>query len=149
MIQKTMVIMALSVICCSMTWAGDLNMDTFIGVWEVDYDRTLEESKNSPKYDEKMAERMPAMIKRMMGTMKIKLTEEEMVYARGAKEIKFPYTVKSSDAESVTISIAQEAAEITVVFTLVDEAYMGFKSSASDDMHYYVWAKATEMKGSE
>ena len=120
--------------------AGNLEINTFIGVWTVDYDRTMEEGKKSPKYD---AERMPAMIKGMMAKMKIKLTDTEMIYLRGAKEMKFPYSVTSSDAQSVTITANPGPQEITIVFTLVDGEYMQFKSSGSDDMKYYVWKQET------
>lgn len=144
--RKVILAMALSAIWCSTTLAANMDMSKFVGQWEVDYDRTLTEGKKSPKYNEKMAERMPAMIKRLMAKMKIKLTEKEMTYIMGTKEMKLPYSVKSADAKSVTISIKQGQKEVTVVFTLIDGKYMNFKSSGSDDMHYYVWKKGTEKK---
>ena len=142
--HKAMLTMVLSLVCGCGGQSGDLDVSKFIGVWEVDFDRTMEESKKSPKYDEKMAERMPALIKRMMGTMTIRLTDKEMVYRRGTKDIAHPYSVKSSDENSVTITVKQEANEITIAFTLIDGEYMSFKSSASDDMNYYVWKKSAE-----
>ena len=144
--KKIIMAMALLAICVSCASDGTMDMSKFIGLWEVDYTRTMEAGKNSPKYSEKDAERMPAMIKRIMATMKIQLTETEMIYLRGSKEVKVPYSVKSADKHSVTISVKQDSIEATVIFTLIDGEYMRFKSSGSDDMAYYVWKKGTEKK---
>lgn len=119
--------------------AADLKIDAFSGTWSVDFDRTMEEAKKSPKYD---GERVPAMIKRMMAKMKIDMTDKEMTYIRGAKEMKMPFTVKSSDDQSVTVSVKQGDQEATIKFTLIDGAFMNFNSSGSDDMDYYIWKKA-------
>ena len=104
----------------------------------------MEASKKSPKYNKKDAERMPAMIKRMMGMMKIKLSEKEMIYLRGTRQMKAPFTIKSADKKSVTVVIKQGEQQITVIFTLLDKKYMNFKSSGSDDMDYYVWKKVKD-----
>ena len=146
MMRKIMLVMVLSVVWGCGAIDEDLDMSTFTGLWEVDFDRTMEEGKKSPKYDEKMATRMPDMIKRMMATMKVKLTDKEMIYLRGTKEVVIPYTVNSSDQKSVTVTMKKETEEATAVFTLIDGEYMNFKASASDDMHYYVWKKGTEKK---
>ena len=139
--HKSIATIALMLVVGSAAAADSLDVSTFIGLWGVDYDHTMEEGKKSPKYD---AERMPAMIKGMMAKMKIKLTEREMIYLRGAKEIKLPYSVTSSDAQSLTVSVNQGPQEVTVTFTLIDGEYMNFKSSGSDDMAYYVWKKEAE-----
>ena len=144
--RTVIMVMALSAVWGCGANVEELDMSKFTGMWEVDFDRTLEEGKKSPKYDETMATRMPDMIKRMMATMKVKLTDKEMIYLRGTKEVVIPYTVKSSDHTSVTVTIKQGPEEATAVFTLIDGNYMNFKSSASDDMHYYVWKKGTEKK---
>lgn len=147
--RKVMLTMVLCMAGCSGVLAGDLGMSNFIGLWEVDFDRTMEEGKKSPKYDDKMAERMPAMIQRMMKKMTIKFTDKEMIYFMGTNEVTFPYSIKSSDSTSVTVSMKQGSNEATVVFTLIRGKYMNFKSSASDDMDYYVWKKGTKKKVEE
>ena len=129
------------VLWCGATTADELNMAVFKGVWAVHYDRTMEEGKKSPKYDE---ERMPAMIRGMMSKMKIKMTDSEMIYLRGTKEIKLPYTATSADADSASVVVKQGENEATITFTLIDNTYMNFKSSGSDDMDYYVWQRTAE-----
>ncbi len=148
--HRTILIMVLSLACCCGAFAKDLDMSKFAGLWEVNFDATMEEAKKSPKYDEKMAERLPDMVKRLMAVMKVRLNDEEMVYLRGTREMAIPYRFKSSDDKSVTVSMTQGPSEATtVVFTLIGGKHMNFKSSASDDMHYYVWQKSTVEKKEE
>ena len=114
----------------------DLNQKQYLVMGEKD----IAEQANRAK------QQMDVMRQRMMEKMKIKLTETEMIYLRGSKEIKVPYTVKSSDKTSITISAKQGSIDAAVVFTLIDGEYMSFKSSGSDDMAYYVWKKGAEKK---
>jgi hypothetical protein len=147
--NKIILTLALSVVWSSTALAGNLEMTAFTGQWEVDFDRTMEEVKKSPKYDEAMAEQMPAIVKRMMSKMKIKITDQEMIYLLGTKEMALPYSVTSSDTESVTVSIQQGPEEVAVAFTLIEGQCMNFKSSASDDMHFYVWKRSAGKKEQE
>jgi len=123
---------------------ADLDMGAFVGTWEVDVDRTLEAAKDSPQYDEKMAQRMPDMVEHVMSMIQIKVTDSDVVYLFGATEAAFRYSVTSADDTSVTVALAQGSNETSVVFTLVDDLFMNFKSSGSDDMDYYIWMKAPE-----
>lgn len=140
MYRFIMTLTAVLTMSCA-AFAGHLEISRFAGDWVVDYDRTLEAGKKSPKYD---AERMPAMIKSMMEKMKIRMTENEMIYLRGKKELKIPFTVKSSDEKTLTVSVTQGNEQVTIVFTLIDGACMNFKSSGSDDMDFFIWTKAPE-----
>lgn len=139
--RKLALTAVLLAVWCSIAVAEDLNMGSFTGLWEVNYARTMQEGKKSPKYDE---EHMPAMIKSMMSKMKIKLTDTDMIYLRGAKEIKLPFSVTASDADSVTVAVKQGDREVSVMFTLIEQTCMNFKSSGSDDMDYYVWQRVAE-----
>ena len=120
---------------------GGNQMHKFLGVWGVDFDRTMEAAKKSPKYSEQEAERMPKMIERMMGMMKIKLTDREMIYVRGSREMALPYTVKAASKQSTTVQFSQNKKTFEVQFTLIDGKYMRFTSSGSDDMDYYIWKR--------
>jgi hypothetical protein len=132
---------AFAVLGCSAPPAP-VDMTAFTGLWEVDFDRTMEAAKESPKYDEAEAARLPDMIKRLMAMMKVELTDSEMIYHRGEKAVAVPYTVSASDMTSVTVAVKQGAMEATLIFTQVDADTMRFKSSATDDMDYYVWKRA-------
>jgi hypothetical protein len=132
----------ISIFWVSQAMAGDNEMNSFLGLWRVDFERTMEAAKKSPKYSAKDAERLPAMVKKMMGMMKIKLADGNMSYVRGAKEISIPYRVKTASRNSATVACSHGDKTFDVRFTLIDGNYMNFKSSASDDMHYYIWKRS-------
>tara|TARA_R100000027_G_scaffold7146_1_gene5484 strand:+ start:2654 stop:3109 length:456 start_codon:yes stop_codon:yes gene_type:complete len=121
----------------------------FVGEWSVDFDRTMELAKESPKYSEKDAERMPATVQRMMKMMKIRITPEELAYLRGKKEMSLPYSILESTDTKAILSVPVRGQEVTMTFTLIDDEFMNFTSSGSDDMDYYVWTKSTTQKESE
>jgi hypothetical protein len=118
-------------------------MSKFLGSWRVDFERTMEEAKKSPKYSAKDAKRLPTIIKKMMEMMAIKLADGSMSYARGSRETTIPYRVKTASGNSATVACSHGDKSFDVRFTLIDGKYMNFKSAASDDMDYYIW-KRTE-----
>ncbi len=140
--RYTILIALLALACGCTAPPANLNMTDFTGLWEVDFDRTMEAAKQSPKYDEAEAARLPDMIKRLMAMMKVEVTDSEMIYHRGEKAVAVPYTVSASDMTSVTVAVKQGAMEATLIFTQVDADTMRFTSSATDDMDYYVWKRA-------
>ena len=119
----------------------ELDMSSFAGLWEVDFDRTMEAVRQSPKYTEDMAEDMPEIVKRMMSKMKIQLTDTAMVSLFGSNSMAIPFTVTSATADHVTATVQEGGQVATLDFFLIDQKYMTFKSSVSDDMHFYIWKK--------
>ena len=122
---------------------NDDAMNKFLGLWHVDFERTMEAAKKSPKYSAKDAERLPAMVKKMVQMMQIKLANDSMSYVRGSREMNLPYRVKTASGDSATVSCSRGNKTFDVRFTLIEGKYMNFKSTASDDMDYYIW-KRTE-----
>ena len=118
-----------------------LDMAAFQGDWGVDFDRTMEEGKKSPKYKEEDAEKVGEVIRKFMERMSLKVTDKELVYKMGDKEKAFPWVLKSADEKSVTVEVenGQEKADMT--FSLVGEKLLNIRNSASDDMDFYIWKK--------
>ena len=134
------IIVLLIVFVNTSSYASGIN--TFYGTWGVDFERTIEETKNSPKYSQEQADKMPNMIKRMMNMMKIRITESEMIYLRGEKEIAYHFRVVEETENSARIECSVNEQTFHIDFTLLEGAYMNFKSSGSDDMNYYIWKLA-------
>ena len=111
----------------------------FIGTWIIDYDRSLEEAKNSPDYTPAAAEKMPAFIKKLMEQMKLQITDSEIVYMMGENRQAMAYTIESQTATSLVANAHAGENRASMNFTLIDGQYMNLKSSASDDMTYYIW----------
>jgi len=123
----------------------------FVGQWAPHYERTLEEGKKSPKYRPETAEKVSAMIKKIMESMKLEVTAEEMVYLVGGTRLALPYTVASTNPaeKTMTITLETQDSEAQVTFHLIDDKYMNFKSTGSDDLDYYIWERAPAGSGKD
>ena len=130
--------------------AGTQDADTqpaknpFIGKWTLNYDLTMEESKKSLKYRPEVAQLVGMVIKNMAEQMKLEITAEEMIYSKDDKKRAIPYTITSTDTAGKSLTAASQAGdkEVQIIFTLIDDKYMNFTSTGSDDMNYYIWQPA-------
>ncbi len=122
--------------------ANDTTANPFLGLWAVEYDRTLEASKASPKYKPEDAEKMPRIIKTMMEMMKMEITETEMIFHRGDDKQAAGYTVKSKTDTTLTTMITVGEAQAETTLTLIENKYMNMKTTGSDDTEYYIWQRA-------
>ncbi|MCK5528425.1 MAG: hypothetical protein KAI74_01970 [Kiritimatiellae bacterium] len=139
----TILTMILIAACGCGSSQQNLDSNQIVGLWEVDFDLTMEEVKKSPKYDPQDSS-LPVMIKGMMATMKVQITDTDMIYSRSGRQVSFPYSVTSSDTTSIILGVQNGTNTAAITITLRDADHMNFKSSASDDMDYYVWQRSTE-----
>ncbi len=110
----------------------------------MNYDLTMEESKKSPKYQPEIAQLMGMVIKNMVEQMKLEITAEDVLYSMNDNKQSVPYTITSTDAAGKSLTATSQASdkEVQIIFTLIDDKYMNFKSTGSDDMNYYIWQPA-------
>jgi hypothetical protein len=140
--HKVVLTLALVAVCSSGALAANTDMGKFIGLWEVDSDRTMDEVKKSPEYNARTAERMP---KRIKSSMKIQITDRQLIYLVRDKKMAVDYSVVSSTTNTVTISVKHGANEAKSVFSLIDGDFMNVKPlTGSDDMTYFVWRRRAE-----
>lgn len=118
----------------------------FIGKWAIDYDRTIEESKKNPKYQPELAQLYAMLIKNNVEKMKLEITSDKMISSKDGQEQALAYTVTSTSADGKTLTATSPAGEeeVQITFTLVDDDYMNFKSTGSDDKDYYIWKRAAQ-----
>ncbi len=135
---------ALSLIGCKKDAGSQPAKNPFIGNWTVSYELTMEESKKSPKYQPEIAEKMGMFIKNLVEQMKLEIAAEEMIYSLGDNERRVPYTVTSTGPGGKSLTATSQAGdkEVQIAFTLIDDKYMNFKSTGTDDMDYYIWQPA-------
>ncbi len=114
-------------------------MQNFYGEWVVDFDRTMEEAKKSPKYSEEDLQKIPDIIKRMMGSMEVQITESEFLFKRGNKSISNTYELVEESENSAQALFTVNGREYFTDFILIENKFMNFKSGGSDDMDYYIW----------
>ncbi len=117
-------------------------IDLFLGEWSVNIERTLEEVKKSPKYNPEDAANMSEMLKKVISMMRIEVKDRELISSRGNRRTVLPYTLKSSGDDTVTLSVLASGKEVEIKLSLIDGKYMNLKSSATDDMDYYIWERS-------
>ena len=137
-------LVALSLIGCKKGAGSQPAKNPFIGKWTVNYELTMEESKKSPKYQPELDKLMGLVIKNMVEKMKLEITAEEMIYSMHDNERVVPYTVTSTGAGGKSLIATSQAGdkEVQITFTLINDKYMNFKSTGTDDMNYYIWQPA-------
>ena len=122
-------------------------MNSFTGNWTVDYDRTMEETKKSPKYKPEVEQLFAMLIQNTVDKTKLEITSDKIISSKDQQEQALPYTIASISTDGKTMiataTTAQEQVQIT--FTLVDNDYMNFKSTATSDMDYYIWKRTTQL----
>ena len=137
-------LVALSLIGCKKDAGSQPAKNPFIGKWIVNYELTMEEGKKSPKYQPETAQLMGKLIKNMVERMKLEITAEEMIYSMNDDAHPVPYTIISTGAGGKSLTVTSQAGDkdVQVTFTLIDDKYMNFKSTGTDDMDYYIWQPA-------
>lgn len=122
----------------STAFAGE--MAPFLGKWQVDYEATLAGAKKSPKYDpEKDAKILPKILKKISETLFLEITADNVIFTRGATATAMPYTLKQAGKDSVVLSCTVKDNTFTLTFIKLKKDRMGFRSSLTDDMNFYVW----------
>ena len=146
----TITVLAMSLLGCKKEAdTPPVPKNPFIGKWTVDYDRTMEETKKSPKYKPEVDQLFGMLIKNMVEKMKLEITSATMIYSKDQQEQVVAYTITSTGADGKTLTATSPAGEeeVQITFTLVDGDYMNFKSTGSDDMDYYIWKRTAESEG--
>ncbi len=128
-------------------FAQEDTLELLNGKWTVDYDLTIENAKNSPKYSEEMAAKMPEMVKSFMNHMTLEIADAMVIYHMGEKSQEMAFEVDSIDGDTVVLKLIVPDQEVCLTFTLMADQKMNFKSSGSDDMDYYIWHKTEQPVG--
>jgi hypothetical protein len=112
----------------------------FLGRWQVDVERTATYFKaNSPKGAE--VEQMRPVFEQLMTALKLQFSPTDLIYHRGDKENAYPYTLLESSATHAKLNTLQGGKQMEINIQLVDDMYLNFRVSGSDDLSYYLWRK--------
>ena len=116
-------ILFLVVILCACNSTDKKGMQNFYGEWVVDFDRTMEEAKKSPKYSEEDLQKIPDIIKRMMGSMEVQITESEFLFKRGNKSISNTYELVEESENSAQALFTVNGREYFTDFILIENKF--------------------------
>ena len=111
-----------------------------MGKWKINVTRSIEKCKTSPKVKPEDFEKLPSIVERQAGKLQMEITESELKLTSGSREQALGYTITSTDADSQTVTVSIKDAEgVNVIFTMIDDTYLNYVSSGTDDMNYYIW----------
>lgn len=79
--------------------------EKYVGSWIVDFDRTMESMKKSPKYNETKKEQIGKSILKAIKSMNIVISEEKFHYNIGKNKMESDLKVLSGDEGSATIQV--------------------------------------------
>jgi hypothetical protein len=125
--------------------ANDPPPSKLIGTWEIDAERTLQESRKNPAVTEADGQKLYGRIRADAERLKIQITDTNFIYKSGMSDSPVPYSLVSSIETGMTVSTRGPNGEVVLVFSLIDETFMNMRSAAaaSDPVNYYFWRKVT------
>jgi len=141
--KKGIVTFLLGLLIAFSSTAAENGIKKFMGMWKVNYEKTLLEVKKSPKYKAKDEARMKHAIKKMLKRMTLTIKENELIFDMGKrkqilKSIKREYR---NNNLIMFFEMGKKKIKFQVTFSLVEKKFLNFKSTASDDMNFYIWEK--------
>ncbi|GGY84432.1 hypothetical protein GCM10011613_31700 [Cellvibrio zantedeschiae] len=119
-------------------------MSPYTGNWTVSVDKTLENSKNSPKYKKEQEEDFKQALTSMMNAMRLEVTTNKVIFHLGESKEIIPLGTITATPPSVVAKISADNKEATLTFTPYQKNYINVKSSVSHDLDYIIWEKTTK-----
>jgi len=110
------------------------------GSWILNAEATTEYMKTSPKWDEATAKHLPMIIKRMSKLVYLFEDDVITVSMRG-KGHALPVVLKSTDKKTYVFEAKAGKRVITLTVSINDAGNLNIRSSATDDMDYYLWKR--------
>ena len=125
------------------TNAAENGIKKFIGTWKVNCEKTLLEAKKSPKYKPEDEERMKKAIEKMLKSMTLVIKEKELIFDMGKRKqaLKSIKVENKNDTLIMFFEVGKKKNKFQVTFSIVENRFLNFKSTASDDMNFYIWEK--------
>ena len=112
-----------------------------LGNWKISVDRSVELCKTSPKVKPEDHEKLSSHIQRQADKLKMEITETNLKITSGTRVgADFAYNVDSTDTDAQTVTASlKEVDGVTIIFKVIDNVYLNYVSSGTDDMDYFVW----------
>lgn len=111
------------------------------GTWVLNQEATQEYVKQSPKWKAGDEKTLPLMLK-AMSRIRYIFSEKSVTVVIGERKQELPVTLKEHKDGKWVFTGAVEGKQFTLTVTLDKKGNLNFRSSASDDMDYYLWQKA-------
>ena len=121
--------------------AASPTINDFVGEWSINKDHTLKEVQQNVS-DQTQAAAIPKLIDSQIGSMKLRVSEKELVYIQGDRQVALPFAVTGSIDNIVTIASRKTDHTENLSLALVDGEFLNLKSDTRNDYNFYIWQKA-------
>jgi hypothetical protein len=118
------------------------------GTWVIDAEASEAQMKTSPKWKAEDAQYLPRIMERMALVRYLFEGDTITVSMRG-KEQPMPVTLKTSNEKKWIFEGQAGEQTVTLTVSLNDQGCMNIKSSATDDMDYYLWKRGNPEPAAE
>ena len=82
----------------------------------------------------------------MLQNVVIEIDKEKLRMIVRDIENDYPCTITDVDKDNVTLQCESEGNVIELVVNIIDKNHMSFKSSATNDMDYYIWKRSGKIE---
>lgn len=110
------------------------------GTWILDAQATEHYIMTSPKWKPETAKYLPTIMERMSYYV-FEFDEGVIIASRRAKKETLPVALKENDKKKYVFKGEIRNQTITMTVTFVNDTTINIRSSATDDMDYYLWKR--------
>ncbi len=139
-IEKVLVGLAMMSISITGAWAE--MPKELKGSWILHASATETHMKTSPKWKAEHAKYLPTVMKRMSKVL-FEFGDNAIVASTGSKQQTLPVMLKESSRTKYVFEGRVREKSVTMTVSFVDDRTINIRSSATDDMDYYLWKRGS------
>ena len=148
-VKVKQILVIMSIILILLAGCSKSADELVIGSWVADYNRTMKSIMDSEIWAE-MSETeqvlFPDILEEMLQNVVIEIDKEKLRMIVRDIENDYPCTITDVDKDNVTLQCESEGNVIELVVNIIDKNHMSFKSSATNDMDYYIWKRSGKIE---
>ncbi|MBW2664449.1 MAG: hypothetical protein JRD93_21350 [Deltaproteobacteria bacterium] len=134
------VLMALVIVVISATPVLAEMPKSLQGTWIIDAEATETYIKTSPKWKAEDAKYLPTIMKRMSQVV-YEFDDDSITVSMRGKKQPLQVALKQSEKKSYIFEGNVGDKVFTLTVSITDEGNLNIRSSATDDMDYYLWKR--------
>ena len=137
-IQQALLTFIIIAISTTASWAE--MPDALKGSWILDTAATEKYMQTSPKWTPEDAKYLPMILKRMSQAV-YEFKENAFIVSMRGKTQTLPIILKHSEKQKYIFEGTLGDQTMTLTASITDEGNLNVRSSATDDMTYYLWKR--------
>ena len=141
---KALAVVAILTVPVAEAWAE--MPDELKGSWVLDASATEEHLKTSPRWKAEDAKYLPTVLKRMSQFL-FEFEESAIVSTMRGRQQIIPVVLKENSGNGYVFEGRVRDQSLTLTVSFVDDQTINIRSSASDDMDYFLWKRGELASG--